>query len=76
MIGYQDRKSGVAEEYEDSETVWRCVIGVTDGFKVLLVGLYQGSALTPFLFAAVMGMLTVNVRQDSLWTMISVNCNL
>lgn len=39
MIEYQDRKSGVAEEYEDSETVRRCVMGVTDGFKVLLVGL-------------------------------------
>lgn len=70
MIEYQDRKSGVAEEYEDSETVWRCVMGVTDGFKVLLVG------LDPFLFAAVMGILTVNVRQDSLWTMIFVDCDL
>lgn len=33
-------------------------------------------ALTTFLFAAVMGILTVNVRQDSLWTMIFVDCDL
>lgn len=33
-------------------------------------------ALTPFLFAAVIGILTVNVRQDSLWTMIFVDCDL
>lgn len=30
--------------YEDSETVVRCVVEVTDGFKVGM-GLYEGSAL-------------------------------
>lgn len=33
-------------------------------------------ALTPFLFAAVIGILTVNVRQDYVWTMIFVDCDL
>lgn len=42
----------VQNMYEDSETV-RCATGVTDGFRVV-VGLQQGSALSPFLFLMVM----------------------
>ncbi|XP_062865903.1 uncharacterized protein LOC134328668 [Trichomycterus rosablanca] len=70
------RKSGVVEKYvrlvqdmyEDSRTVVRCAVGVTDSFKVE-VGLHQGSALSPFLFALVMDRLTDEVRQESPWTM-------
>ncbi|KAF7655893.1 hypothetical protein LDENG_00048720, partial [Lucifuga dentata] len=70
------RKSGVAEKYvrvvqdmyESCKTVVRCAVGVTEEFKVE-VGLHQGSALSPFLFAVVMDRLTDEVRQESPWTM-------
>lgn len=52
------RTSGVAEKYvravqdmdEDCETLVRCAVGVTEEFRVE-VGVHQGSALSPFLFA-------------------------
>ncbi|KAK3550616.1 hypothetical protein QTP70_000689 [Hemibagrus guttatus] len=70
------RKSGVAEKYvrvvqdmyERSRTVVRCAVGQTKEFKVE-VGLHQGSALSPFLFAIVMDQLLEEVRQESPWTM-------
>ena len=46
----------------------RCAVGMTEGFKVE-VGLHQGSALSPFLFAMVMDRLTDEVRQESPWNM-------
>lgn len=46
----------------------RCSGGVTDEFKVG-VGLHQGSALSPFLFAVVMDRLTDEIRQESTWIM-------
>ncbi|KAK3523473.1 hypothetical protein QTP86_033590 [Hemibagrus guttatus] len=60
-LWYYMRKSGVAEKYvrvvqdmyERSRTVVRCAVGQTEEFKVE-VGLHQGSALSPFLFAMVM----------------------
>ncbi|MCJ8735547.1 hypothetical protein PDJAM_G00248360 [Pangasius djambal] len=69
------RKSGVAEKYvrvvqnmyERSRTVVRCAVGQTEEFKVE-VGVHQGSALSPFLFAMVMDQLT-EVRQESPCTM-------
>ncbi|MCJ8736618.1 hypothetical protein PDJAM_G00014560 [Pangasius djambal] len=69
------RKSGVAEKYvivvqdmyERSRTVVRCAVGQTE-FKVE-VGLHQGSALSPFLFAMVMDQLSEEVRQESPCTM-------
>ena len=59
------RRSGVAEKYvrvvqdmyKDSLTAVRCAVGTTDGFGVE-VGLHQGSALSPFLFAMIMDRLT------------------
>ena len=45
-----------------------CAIGITEGFKVE-VGLHQGSALSPFVFAMVMDRLTDEVRQESSWNM-------
>ena len=70
------RKSQVAEKYvkvmqdmyEDSIATVRCAVGMTEGFKVE-VGLHQGSALSPFLFAMVMDRLTDKVRQESSWNM-------
>uniref|UniRef100_A0A3B4CLA2 ribonuclease H n=1 Tax=Pygocentrus nattereri TaxID=42514 RepID=A0A3B4CLA2_PYGNA len=75
-LWYCMRKSGVAEKYvrvvqdmyEDSETVVRCAVGVTNGFKVK-VGFHRGSALSPSLFAMVMDRLTDEVRQEAPWTM-------
>ncbi|KAK3552069.1 hypothetical protein QTP70_031784 [Hemibagrus guttatus] len=75
-LWYCMRKSGVAEKYvrvvqdmyERSRTVVRCTVGQTEEFKVE-VGLHQGLALSPFLFAIVMDQLSEEVRQESPWTM-------
>ncbi|KAK3564856.1 hypothetical protein QTP86_030433 [Hemibagrus guttatus] len=75
-LWYCMRKSGVAEKYvrvvqdmyERSRTVVRCAVGQTEEFKVE-VGLHQGSALSPFLFAMVMDQLSEEVRRESPWTM-------
>ncbi|KAK3533309.1 hypothetical protein QTP70_016017 [Hemibagrus guttatus] len=75
-LWYCIRKSGVAEKYvrvvqdmyERSRTVVRCAVGQTEEFNVE-VGLHQGSALSPFLFAIVMDQLSEEVRQESPWTM-------
>ncbi|MCJ8733950.1 hypothetical protein PDJAM_G00229570 [Pangasius djambal] len=75
-LWYCMRKSGVAEKYvrvvqdmyERSRTVVRCAVGQTEEFKVE-VGLHQGSALSPFLFAMVMDQLSEEVRQESPYTM-------
>ncbi|KAK3557751.1 hypothetical protein QTP86_000296 [Hemibagrus guttatus] len=75
-LWYCMRNSGVAEKYvrvvqdmyERSRTVVRCAVGQTEEFKVE-VGLHQGSALSPFLFAIVMDQLSEEVRQESPWTM-------
>ncbi|KAK3517581.1 hypothetical protein QTP70_012568 [Hemibagrus guttatus] len=76
QLWYCMRKSGVAEKYvrvvqdmyERSRTVVRCAVGQTEEFNVE-VGLHQGSALSPFLFAIVMDQLSEEVRQESPWTM-------
>ncbi|KAK3524045.1 hypothetical protein QTP70_017559 [Hemibagrus guttatus] len=75
-LWYCMRKSGVAEKYvrvvqdmyERSRTVVRCAVGQREEFNVE-VGLHQGSALSPFLFAIVMDQLSEEVRQESPWTM-------
>ncbi|KAK3545194.1 hypothetical protein QTP70_001835 [Hemibagrus guttatus] len=75
-LWYCMRKSGVVEKYvrvvqdmyERSRTVVRCAVGQTEEFNVE-VGLHQGSALSPFLFAMVMDQLSEEVRQESPWTM-------
>ena len=76
-LWYCMRKSGIVEKYvqlvhdvyEGSETVVRCAVGTTESFKVK-VGLHQGSALSPFLFAMIMDMLTDEVRREPPWTML------
>ena len=55
--------------YEGSETVVRCAVRTTESFKVN-VGLHQGSALSPFLFAVIMDRLTDEVRREPPWTML------
>ena len=76
-LWYCMRKSGIVEKYvqlvqdmsEGSETVVRCVVGTTESFKVK-VGLHQGSALSPFLFAVIMDRLTDEVRREPPWTIL------
>ena len=73
-LWYCMRKSGIVEKYvqlvqdmyEGSETVVRCAVGTTGSFKVK-VGLHQGSALSPFLFAVIMDGLTDEVRSEPPW---------
>ena len=75
-VWYCMRKSGLAEKYvrivqdmyDDSITAVRCAVGVTEGFEVK-VGLYQGSALSPCLFAMVMDRITDDIREEAPWTM-------
>ena len=73
---YCMRKSGLAEKfvrivqymYDDSTTAVRCTVVVTEGFDVK-VGLHQGSALSPCLFAMVMDRMTDDIREEAPWTM-------
>ena len=76
-LWYCMRKSEIVEKYvqlvqdmyEESETVVRCAVGTTESFKVK-VGLHQGSALSPFLFAVIMDRLMNEVRREPPWTML------
>ena len=65
------KQAGVTEKYirvvqnmyAGCEIVARCAAGLTKPFKVR-VGLHQGSALSPLLFAVVMDQLTGEVRNE------------
>ena len=50
------------------ETVVRCAAGTSEPFAVE-VGLHQGSAYSPFLFAIMMDSLTENIRKEAPWHM-------
>ena len=75
-VWYCMRKSGLAEKYvrivqdmyDDSTTAVMCAVGVTEGFEVK-VGLHQGSALSPCLFAMMMDRMTDEIREEAPWTM-------
>ena len=75
-VWYCMRKSGLAEKYvrivqdmyDGSTTAVRCAVGVTEGFEVK-VGLHQGSALSPCLFAMVVDRMTDDIREEAPWTM-------
>ena len=75
-VWYCMRKSGLAEKYvrivqdmyDCSTTAVRCAVGVTEGFEVK-VGLHQGSALSPCLFAMMMDRMTDEIREEAPWTM-------
>ena len=79
-LWYCMKKSGMAEKYvrlvqdmcEISKLVVRCAVGTTKSFKVK-VGLHQGSALSPFLFAVIIDRLTDKVRREPPWTMLFVD---
>ena len=58
----------VQDMYQGSHTQIRTAVGTTEQFEVT-VGVHQGSALSPFLFAMVMDCLTEDVRQKAPWTM-------
>ena len=55
--------------HEASKTAVRCAVGTTKSFKAK-VGLYQGSALSPFLFAVIMDRPTDEIRREPPWTML------
>ncbi|XP_047480633.1 uncharacterized protein LOC125033295 [Penaeus chinensis] len=54
--------------YKESETKVRCIAGTKEPFKVE-VGLHQGSALSPFLFAIIMDSFTESIRKEAPWNM-------
>ena len=76
------RKSGLAEKYvrivqdmyDDSTTAVRCAVGVTEGLE-LKVGLHQGSALSPCLFAVVVDRMTDEIREEALFADDIVICS-
>ena len=75
-LWYCMRKSGMTEKYvqlvqdmyKGSKTVLRCAVGTTESLKVK-IGLHQGSALSPFLFAVIIDRLTGKIRKEPPWTM-------
>ena len=75
-LWYCMRKSGMAEKYvrlvqdiyEESKTLLRCAVRITESFKVE-VGLHQGSVLSPFLLTLIMDRLTEKVRREPPWMM-------
>ena len=65
-IGREVRENST--RYVCSTTAVRCAVGVTEGFEVK-VGLHQGSALSPCLFAMVMDRMTDEIGEEVPWTM-------
>ena len=59
----------IQDMYEGSRTRVRTVAGVTEDFEVK-VGLHQGSALSPLLFAIVMDCITGPLQRDAPWDML------
>ena len=55
--------------YDKVTTAVRSAAGLTEEFKVG-VGLHQGSALSPFLFAIIMDKLMEDIRKDAPWDML------
>ena len=58
----------IQDMYEGARTSVRSAAGLTEDFEVR-VGLHQGSALSPFLFAIIMDVLTKDVRKEAPWDM-------
>ena len=56
--------------YDGATKTVRSAAGLTKEFKVG-VGIHQGSALTPFLFAIIIDRLTEDIRKDAPWDMLS-----
>ncbi|KAK3545227.1 hypothetical protein QTP70_002059 [Hemibagrus guttatus] len=68
VLGYQPPLFPWLGEPYYQQQLQQPSLGQTEEFKVE-VGLHQGSALSPFLFAIVMDQLSEEVRQESPWTM-------
>ena len=58
----------IQDMYKGARTSVRSAAGLTEDFEVR-VGLHQGSALSPFLFAIIMDVLTKDVRKEAPWDM-------
>ena len=59
----------IQDMYDGATTTVRSAAGLTKEFKVG-VGLHQGSALSPFLFAIIIDRLTEDIRKDAPWDML------
>ena len=62
----------IKDMYDRATTTVRSAAGLTEKFKVG-VGLHQGSALSPFLYAIIMDKLTEDIRKDAPWDMLEDN---
>ncbi|KAL6532781.1 hypothetical protein OROGR_013741 [Orobanche gracilis] len=58
----------IKDMYEGASTSVRTNVGRTEEFPIT-IGVHQGSALSPFLFAIVMDELTRGIQNDVLWCM-------
>ena len=58
----------IQDMYENCKMRVRCAVGTTTDFYVK-VGLHQGSALSPFLFAIVLDSLTEQIQKVAPWDM-------
>ena len=56
----------IKDMYDGATTTLRCAVGLTEEFEIG-VGLHQGSALSPFLFAIIMDKLTEDIRKEAPW---------
>ena len=59
----------IKDMYDRATTTMRIAAGLTEEFKIG-VGLHQGSALSPFLFAIIIDRLTEDIRKDVPWDML------
>ena len=59
----------IKDMYYGATTTVRSAAGLTEEFKVG-VGLHQGSALSPFLFAIIIDRLTEDIRKEAPWDML------
>ena len=59
----------IKDTYERARTCVRTPVGDTEYFSVD-VGLHQGSALSPFLFAIIIDAITKNIQDEVPWTML------
>ena len=59
----------IKDMYDGATTTVRSAAGLTEEFKVG-VGLHQGSALSPLIFAIIMDKLTEDIRKDAPWDML------
>ena len=59
----------VIDMYDKAKIAVRSAAGLTDEFMVGF-GLHQGSAFSPFLFAAIMEVLTKDILREAPWDML------